>query len=176
MDDRARPPVKVPAEVRAALESAGASLAEDPATGSVHIALNGFPLVRIDVSPPGVVWDDSATGHALMSLMAYEGLARMLQENRGADTLAMRQVLREQLQVDPLLRWLSASRMSVKSRGGLSKKEYEVGHPAFGTFALLTVFRGQSHVVDVAFSSPRVFVPLRALFDLTMKLRSLETS
>lgn len=164
-------PRLVPPEVRAALESAGASVVEDGATGDVHVALNGFLLATVRTNPPQVAWGDPATGHALMSVIAYEGLTRMLQANRGRDTFAMRGLLREQLHIDPLLVSLNTGHVTVKVGGGISKKEYDLSHPALGLFARVTVFRGQSHVVDVAFSSPRVFVPLRLLFEMTVRLR-----
>ena len=60
----------VPADVRAALESAGAHLSADSETGAVSIGLNGFALARVDVSPPSVTWTDQRSADSFECCLA----------------------------------------------------------------------------------------------------------
>lgn len=160
----------VPGEVRAALESAGASFASDPRTGVVHIGLHGFALARVDIEPLAFAWDDAALGAALRWLLDYETLSQALQANRGPATIQLRGWLRDNLGIDPLLDRAREAKWSVRRRGSLASKAIYFSHPAFGEFAQVTVLRGQSHVVDVAFSSPSVYTPLRTLANLEQQL------
>ena len=163
----------VPADARAALESAGAVFALDPAKGSISIGLNGFSLARIDATPPKFTWTDDALGTFLRQLVEYEQKARLLQDNRGRDTFALRAMLRDGLGMAQLLDAATAARCTASRKGTLTVKGYYLSHPAFGQFARVDVLRGQSHVVDVAFSSPKVFVPIRFLVAMELSLGGL---
>jgi hypothetical protein len=160
----------VPSDTRAALESAGAVLALDAEGRSISIGLNGLTLARVSAAPPGFVWSQDALGVFLRELLEYDRKARLLQENRARDTFALRGLLREALGIDELLVAASHAGCTVSRKGSLTVKEFYLTHPAFGEFARLAVLRGQSHVVDVAFSSPRVFVPIRFLVGMDQSL------
>jgi hypothetical protein len=140
--------------------------------GSIIIGLSGFTLVRIDPGhPPTVTWSDPDFGTMVKTVMDYQRRVRRLQENRGASTFGLRGELRDDLGIDPILSIARRARCSVDKRGGLRAREYYLSHLALGEFVRLTVFRGQSHVVDVAFSSPKVFMPLRFLVELEATMR-----
>ncbi|MBI2777949.1 MAG: hypothetical protein HYX57_11905 [Chloroflexi bacterium] len=158
-----RQPLRLPPEVFAALESAGVKIVADPQTGAQILARNGITLARIDSDPPHLTWSDPAFEAFSAMVFEYERAARLLQENRGFDTIGLRDELRGRLQLTRLLDLAEAARCRVEKRGGLRAKEYFVWHPAFEEFVRFTVLRGTSHVVDVAFASPPVVVLLSFL-------------
>lgn len=165
----------VPADVRASLESAGATLAADPSTGTISVALGGFVVARINHSPASFAWADAEFGDFLRVLFEYERMARLLQENRGAGTFALRGTLRDRLGIDHLLVTAANARCPIERKGSLTQKEYYLTHPALGALARAIVLRGQSHVVDIAFSSPRVFLPLRLMVRMEESLSEVES-
>lgn len=62
-----------------------------------------------------------------------------------------------------LLDMAERARMRVRQKGGLTTRDYFFWHPALDEFAKASVARSQAQVFDVAFSSPRVFMPLSTL-------------
>lgn len=153
-------------ELAAALASAGITGVVDPHTGNAHLAKGGVPLATLRAESPFVVWDAPAFGKFVQTAMDYNTRAQLLQSNRDASTFMLRASLRAQLELDVLLSAAKSAGCRVRTAGGLTRKEYFVWHPAFDEFVRFTVLRGQSHVVDVAFSSPAEFVPLRTLAGL----------
>lgn len=160
----------VPADVRAAIASAGGAFALDPSGRIVSIAIGGIAVAEVSASPPRLIWSDPSFGGFARSLIYFNEMALMLQQNRGRDTFQLRGELRDRLGVETLLAAATAARCTVEKHGGLTTKDYLFSHPAFGQFAKVTVLRGQSHVVDVAFSSPTAFVPLRLLVGMDERL------
>jgi hypothetical protein len=169
-------PSTVPAEVRAALQSAGISVVEDHANNSVALGLNGLPLAIVTQSPPEVIWADANAGRAYMWLIASEKLAKKLRTERGLDTFRQRDALRQLLQLQPMMSVLADGHLAVRKSGGLTTKDFYITDALFGEFARLTVLRGQDHIVDVSFSSPKAFMPLSFLSSLKLQFDELRKS
>ena len=153
-------------ELAAALASAGITAAVDPHTGSAHLAKGGVPFATLRAVSPFVAWDSPAFGELVRTAMDFNARVQHLQANRDASTFMLRASLRAQLDLDVVLAAAKSAGCRVRTAGGLTRKDYFVWHPAFDEFVRFTVPRGQSHVVDVAFSSPAEFVPLRTLAGL----------
>ena len=160
------PSAALPDGLRAALEAAGAELVADDRSAAVDVHLRGRPLARIAGAPATVTWEDHALGGFVRDLLHYDRLALALEHQRGPSTLVMRAMLREQLEIDPLMGAASAAGVRVERRGGLTSKEYVLSHPALGAVARLVVMRGHSHVVEVSFLDLDLVDALAAIVEL----------
>ena len=113
-----------------------------------------------------VTWEDHALGGFVRDLLHYDRLALALQQQRGPSTLVMRGMLREQLEIDPLMGAASAAGVRIERTGSLVSKEYVLSHPALGAVARLIVMRGHSHVVEVTFLDVGLVDALAAIVEL----------
>ncbi len=146
----------MPPEVRATLESAGATLTADPATGALKFALNGYLFARIEADPPAVVWASPAFGQFLGTLFEYKEWA---EETLAAKGMARDMVLARPKAPPDLAEAQAAGLTVSRSGNGLTGYRTSLSHPALGEFVRLGA-------VDVSFSSPQVFVPLRFLVEM----------
>jgi hypothetical protein len=148
----------VPPEVRAAMESAGATLTTDPGTGSTSFRLNGFFLARVEVDPLSVVWGNASFGKFFRELFEYQ---EWLEEFDKASNDA-RKLLISRGTFGPNTNTTEAAGVTVRKTGNsFFGRTTTYTHPALGEFARLPAnFR------PISFSSPKVFTPLRLLVEL----------
>lgn len=144
------------------LRLTGLSVESDP-DGRISVGRLGIPLARFRFEPRDFAWNDLALAVLLHSTISYQQAATALKENRGPSTFALRAQLRAQLGVEPILRAAGWAGASVRQKGGLTTKEFFIAHAALGEFVRLTVLRGQSHVVDVAFVDPALSLRITSL-------------
>lgn len=149
----------VPPDIRAQMEANGASLEPVKTSPALfRVRLGDLPIANVDMKTHRVEFADVEVGRMWMGLIHYAEMARLLHENRGPSTLGLRNELRASLQLDPLLEQAAKAGFIVREKGGLTQREYSLGHSNFGEVARLMVVRSTSWVSDVAFGSRSQFV------------------
>ncbi|MBI2776608.1 MAG: hypothetical protein HYX57_04990 [Chloroflexi bacterium] len=159
----------IPAAIRASFESSSGKFVLDPASGVVTAAIRGVNLARIGTRPPSFAWAEPRFGALLRMLLQYTRWTRMLQDNRGFDTLSLRTELREKLDGAALLANAELAGCRVRKHGGLVAREYDLIHHAIGPFVNFRVLRGQRHVVDLTWLGSNLYEPLELLATIEAK-------